>query len=121
MKLLTPPWKTAWYDDQISDRFFHEMSRLENGPMQELQSSAQWMNQVVIEVGQLAQNMTQLEKDAPHNSQVRLAFERALKLSTLTAHLAAALDRADPERRHTPVPAQAVHAAVSVPQPVRHR
>ncbi len=119
MKLLTPPWKTAWYDDQISDRFFHEMSRLENGSMQELQSSAQWMNQVVIEVGQLAQNMTQLEKDAPHASQVRLAFERTLKLSTLTAHLAAALDRADPERRHTPVPAQAVHAAVSAPQPVR--
>lgn len=118
MKLLTPPWKTAWYDDQISDRFFHEMSRLEKGSMQELQSSAQWMNQIMIEVGQLAQNMTQLENNAPHASQVRLAFERTLRLSTLTAHLAAALDRADPERRHTPVPAQAVHAAFAAPRPV---
>lgn len=106
MRLLTPPWKTAWYDDQISDRFFQEMSRTENAEVHDLESSAQWMNQVVIQTGQLAQNMNQLEKDVPHPSQVRLAFEKALKLSTLVAHLAAALDRADPERRHTPMPAK---------------
>ena len=86
MKLLSPPWKTAWYDDQISDRFFHEMSRTEKGEMREIESSARWMNQITIVVGQLAQNMDQLEKDAPHPSQIRLAFEKALKVSTMAAH-----------------------------------
>ena len=122
MKLITPPWKTAWYDDQISDRFFHEMSRGEKGEVRDMESSARWMNQITIMVGQLAQNMDQLEKDAPHPSQIRLAFEKALKVSTMAAHLAAALDRADPERRHTPVaarPAQNVVAAPHEPHDVQ--
>jgi hypothetical protein len=115
MKLLTPPWKTAWYDDQISDRFFQEMSRTENAELHDLESSAQWMNQVVIQTGQLAQNMNQLERDVQHPSQIRLAFEKALKLSTLVAHLAAALDRADPERRHTPMSAKPTKKLVARP------
>lgn len=114
MKLLTPPWKTAWYDDLISDRFFQEMSRMENSMVKELENSTQWMNQLVIELGQLAQNMTQLEADGAHSSQIRLAFEKTLKISTLTAHLAAALDRADPDRRHTPMVAQATQAATAL-------
>ena len=119
MKLLTPPWKTAWYDDQISDRFFHEMSRMETGEMRDLHSSACWMNQMIVEIGQLAQNMNQLEKDAPHPSQIRLAFEKALKLSTMAAHLAAALDRADPERRHTPVTARSARNVAAMPREIR--
>lgn len=117
MKLITPPWKTAWYDDQISDRFFHEMSRTETAEVRELESSARWMSQMIIEVGQLAQNMSQLEKDAPHPSQVRLAFEKALKLSTLAAHLAAALDRANPDRRHTPMAARQAQSSALIPRP----
>jgi hypothetical protein len=106
MKLLTPPWKTAWYDDQISERFFQEMSRMEKSTVRELQTSAQWMNQLVIEMGQLAQHFSQLEQPAPHNAQIRLAYERALKLTALSAHLTTTLDRADAERPHTPVGVQ---------------
>lgn len=118
MKLLTPPWKTAWYDDQISDRFFHEMGRTENGEVRDMDSSARWMNQIVIVVGQLAQNMDQLEKDAPHPAQIRLAFEKALKVSTLAAHLTAALDRADPDRRHTPMAARSVQSVAAAPREI---
>ncbi len=103
MKLLSPPWKTAWYDDHISDRFFQEMSRTESGATKGLEDSAHWMNQLVVELGQLAQHMTQLESDQATASHVRLAFERSLKLATMAAHLAAALDRADPAHQHTPV------------------
>ena len=116
MKLITPPWKTAWYDDQISDRFFHEMSRSENGEVHDIESSSRWMNQIMIVVGQLAQNMDQLEKDAPHHSQIRLAFEKALKVSTMAAHLTAALDRADPNRRHTPMTARSTQAVAALPR-----
>ncbi|MCZ6558829.1 MAG: hypothetical protein O7A69_13810 [SAR324 cluster bacterium] len=108
MKLLSPPWKTAWYDDQISDRFFQEMSRTESGATKGMDNSAQWMNQLVIELGQLDQHMTQLESDQANASQVRLAFERSLKLATMAAHLAAALDRADPANHHTPVAPTAI-------------
>ncbi len=103
MRLLTPPWKTAWYDDQLSNRFFHELSKLEKSTVRELETSAQWMEQMVIEFGQLAQNMIQLEKVSPPPTHIRQAFEKALKLSVLAAHLTAALERADPESNHTPV------------------
>ena len=56
MKLLTTPWKTAWYDDQISEKFFQEMSRLEKGAARDLNQSSHWLGKLVIEVGQLAQN-----------------------------------------------------------------
>ena len=103
MKLLNPPWKTAWYDDNISERFFSEMSRMEQGTVSELETSSQWMNHFVIELGQLAQTMNQLDRDAPHASQIRLAFEKSVRISCLAAHLAAALDRANPDLQHTPV------------------
>lgn len=102
MKMLTPPWKTAWYDDKISDRFFREMSRIENNSARQIETSAQWLNLLVVEMGQLAQNLNHLEHEAPHPSQVRLAMEKALKISALAAHLAAALDRADPAKTHAP-------------------
>ncbi len=114
MKLLTPPWKTAWYDDQISERFFQEMSRLEKGPVRELGTSAQWMNQLVIELGQLAQTVNQLEKPAPHATQIRLAYERSLKITALAAHLTTTLDRADPNRTHTPMGANGGRSSVGV-------
>lgn len=103
MRLLTPPWKTAWYDDRLSDKFFQEMTRQEKNSLAEIETSAQWMEQLVIEFGQLAQNMIQLEKPSPQTSQIRQAFEKALKLSALTAHLTSALDRADPDKQNTPV------------------
>lgn len=106
MKLLTPPWKTAWYDDGISERFFQEMSRLEKSTVKEMETSAQWLNQLMVELGQLAQHLGQLEQGQSKGTQITLAHERALKLTAVAAHLTAALDRADPERPHTPVGAQ---------------
>ena len=111
MKLLTTPWKTAWYDDQISEKFFQEMSRVEKGAARDLKQSSHWLGQMVIEVGQLAQDLMPLEGDHPSPSQIRLACERALKISALAAHMTAALDRADPEHSHTPVHAVEVKTA----------
>lgn len=103
MRLLTPPWKTAWYDDHLSERFFQEISRAEGATARSLESSAQWMEQLMVEFGQLAQNMIQLENPAPTPAQIRMAFEKALKLSATAVLLTASLDRADPGSRHTPV------------------
>ena len=103
MKLLITPWKTAWYDDQISEKFFQEMSRLEKGAARDLRQSSHWLGQMVIAVGQLAQNLMHLEAEHSSPSQIRLACEKALKISALAAHLTAPLHRADPEHSHTPV------------------
>jgi len=103
MRLFTPPWKTAWYDDNMSEKFFQEIARTETLASKELETSAKWMEQMIIEFGQLAQNMIQLEKNSPATAQIRMAFEKAIKVSALAAHLAAALDRADPDVQHTPV------------------
>ena len=103
MKLLTPPWKTAWYDDHLSERFFKEMSKVEKAIEGELQSTAEWMEQLMIEFGQLAQSMIQLEKSNPPATQIRLAYEKALKVSAMASHLAGSLKRSDPNHIHTPI------------------
>lgn len=103
MRLLTPPWKTAWYDDGLADKFFQELSKTEIQATTQLETTAKWMEQMMIEFGQLAQNMIQLENSSPATAQIRMAYERAMKVSVLATHLASALDRADPDRQHTPV------------------
>ena len=94
MKLRTPAWKSAWYEEGLSERFAQEMSRLEKSVVKEIETSAQWVEQLVIELGMLAQNMIHLEGEAHRDSQIRLAFEKALKVSALSAHLMGALDQA---------------------------
>jgi hypothetical protein len=94
MRLTPPAWRTAWYEEGLSERFVQEMSRLEKSSIQELETSAEWVEQLVIELGQLTQNMIHLEGELPRPHQLKLAFERALKLTALTAHLMAALDLA---------------------------
>lgn len=94
MKLPHCPWKQAWHDDQVSEKFFQELAKLEKGQVKELDSSARWMEQIVVELGQLAQNMIQLEQADPHAPQMTLAFERSVKLSALATHLAGALHHA---------------------------
>ena len=120
MKLPHSPWKQAWHDDQVSERFIQELAKLEKGPVKELDSSARWMEQMVVELGQLAQNMIQLEQADPHAPQLMLAFDRSVKLAALATHLAGALQQAHArlarpgEGREAPKPhsmAQAVEAA----------
>jgi hypothetical protein len=94
MKLVPPAWQTAWYEEGLSERFVQEMTRLEKSAVRDLGTSAQWVEQLVIELGQLTQNMIHLEGEVPRPHQLRLALERALKLAALSAHLMAALDRA---------------------------
>jgi hypothetical protein len=94
MKLHSPSWKSAWYEEGLSERFAQEMSRLEKTVIKEIETSAQWVEQLVIELGMLAQNMIHLEGEARRDSQIRLAFEKALKVSALSAHLMGALDQA---------------------------
>lgn len=92
MKLRIPDWKSAWFDNQISDRFFQEVSKLEKGTVKSLDSSAQWMEQVMIEVGQLAQAMIRLESHDAPDPQIRQAFDKALRLSAISLHLMTTLD-----------------------------
>jgi hypothetical protein len=70
------------------------MTRLEKSAVRDLGTSAQWVEQLVIELGQLTQNMIHLEGELPRPNQLKLALERALKLAALSAHLMAALDHA---------------------------
>lgn len=94
MKLHTPPWKTAWYEEGLSERFAQEMTRIERTVAKDIETSAQWVEQLVIELGMLAQNMIHLEGESRRDSQIRLAYEKALKISALAAHLMGALDQA---------------------------
>jgi len=94
MKLIAPLWQTAWYEEGLSERLVQEMTRLEKSVVRDLGTSAEWVEQLVIELGQLTQNMIHLEGDVPRPHQLRLALERALKLAALCAHLMAALDQA---------------------------
>jgi hypothetical protein len=123
MKLPHCPWKQAWHDGQISERFIQELAKLEKGPVKELDSSARWMEQLVVELGQLAQNMIQLEQEEPHAPQLVLALDRSVKLAALATHLAGALNQAHsgraPEGREAGRPhsmAQAVEAATQQAQ-----
>lgn len=92
MKLKVPDWKSAWFDHHISDRFFQEMSRLEKGAVMNLETSAHWMEQLMIDMGQLAQAMIRLESRDTPDPQIRQAFDKALKLSALSLQLTTALD-----------------------------
>ncbi len=94
MRLMPPEWRTAWYEEGLSERFVQELSRLEKTSIHGLHTSAEWVEQLVIELGQLTQNMIHLEGELPRPHQLKLAFERALKLAALSAHLMAALDQA---------------------------
>ena len=94
MKLPHSPWKQAWHDDQVSERFIQELAKLEKGAVKDMDSSARWMEQLVVELGQLAQNMLQLEQDDPHAPQLMQAFDRSVKLAALATHLAGALYQA---------------------------
>jgi hypothetical protein len=94
MKLVAPVWQTAWYEEGLSERFVQEAARLEKTAVRDLSTSAEWVEQLVIELGQLTQNMIHLEGDLPRPHQLKLALERALKLAALSAHLMAALDQA---------------------------
>jgi hypothetical protein len=94
MRMAPSVWRTAWYEEGLSERFVQEMSRLEKAAIRDLSTSAEWVEQLVIELGQLTQNMIHLEGELPRPHQLKLAFERALKLAALSAHLMAALDQA---------------------------
>lgn len=95
MKLKVTDWKHAWFESHISERFFQEMSRLEKGPVQGLDTSAQWMEQVMIDVGALAQAMIRLEHEGPTETQLRQACDKAMRLAALSLHLITALDVAN--------------------------
>ena len=95
MRLRTTDWKHAWFESHISDRFFQEMSKLERGAVQDLETSAQWMEQIMIEVGTLAQAMIRLEQNDTREPPLRVAYEKSLRLAALALHLITALDGAD--------------------------
>jgi hypothetical protein len=98
MKLKVLDWKSAWFDNHISDRFFQEMSKLERGTVRTMDTTAHWMEQIMIEVGQLAQAMIRLESANAPEPQIHQAFEKALRLSALSLHLLTTLDGMDRER-----------------------
>jgi hypothetical protein len=94
MRLTPSVWQTSWYEEGLSERFVQEVARLEKTVIKDLGTSAQWVEQIVIELGQLTQNMIHLEGEGPRTHQLKLALERALKLAALSAHLMVALDKA---------------------------
>ena len=98
MKLKVTDWKHAWFESHISDRFFQEMSKLEKGSVQGLETTAQWMEQIMIEVGLLAQAMIRLEQQGAPEPQIRLAYDKAMRVAALALHLITALDGTDREQ-----------------------
>jgi hypothetical protein len=98
MKLKATDWKQPWFESHISERFFQEMARLEKGTTLGLQTSGEWAQQVMIDVGALAQTMMRLESDGVPEPQIRQAGEKALRLAALALHLVTALDGADREQ-----------------------
>jgi len=98
MKLKVTDWKHAWFESHISDRFFQEMSKLDHGAMHGLETSAQWMEQIMIEVGLLAQAMIRLEQSGAPEPQIRQAYEKSMRLAALAMQLITALDGADREQ-----------------------
>lgn len=97
MKLKSPDWKTAWFENHISDRFFQEMAKLDKGTAKTLEQTAQWMNQMMVETGYLAQTMNALEEDTVPTAQIRVAADKALRLAAMAVHLMTALDSAHRE------------------------
>lgn len=97
MKLKIQNWKAAWFDAHINDRFFQEMSRIEKVMVKDLETSAQWMEQVMIEVGQLAQSMIRLENNETPEPQIRQAMEKSLRLAALSLQLVVTIDGLDRE------------------------
>jgi hypothetical protein len=98
--ILNPlPWKQAWHERKLSERFYQELNRLEKGQLRTVEYSSEWLAHAMAELGQLAQSMMHLEEEVPHLSHLRLAYEKALHLTALAAHLTAALEHAQQEQR----------------------
>ena len=102
MMLYTQPWKKAWYDNGLDDRFFHDLQRTEKTATEQLLSPAQWQSRIMSETAQLAQHLTALEGTPPGNTQLKLAQERALKLAALAVHLAGGVGHALSGGAHSP-------------------
>lgn len=137
MRLKIQDWKSAWFDTKINDRFFQEMSRVEKGMVKDLNTSAHWMEQLMVEVGQLAQAMIRLEKDDTPEPQIRQAMDKSLRLAALSLQLVITLDGLDremlkPGQRQfasqamgqimpggpVEIPAREIHPPAPLPQPV---
>ena len=123
MKLKTPDWKAAWFENHTSERFFQEMAKIEKGIGLTLESSSQWMSQVMSETGQLAQSMMNLESEDSPAPQIRQAAERALRLAAMATHLLTTLDHytrhetEDKYRMPRPLAASAPSQPPAAPQP----
>ena len=94
MKVMLPDWKSAWFENHISDRFFQEMAKIDKGIGMGLDTTGQWMGQIMSETGNLAQALMTLEADEPQDSHIRLAAEKALRIAALSLHLMTVLDSA---------------------------
>lgn len=101
MKLPTPDWKSAWFENHIGDRLFQEVARLEKSMLASMTTSAHWMEQVTIETGQLAQTMIRLEGQEGNQGQLRQCFDKALRLGALSLLLMSTLEHAEHGRGGT--------------------
>ena len=94
MKLATPDWKAGWLENRVSDRFFQEMARLDKSVVHHLGDTSRWCTQMAIELGNVAQPLQRLESGAPADGELKQAYERAIRLAALAAHLSVALHEA---------------------------
>ncbi|MDH5752293.1 MAG: hypothetical protein OEZ59_07730 [Deltaproteobacteria bacterium] len=93
MKVRTPDWKSAWFENHISDRFFQEMSKVDKGVALNMETVSQWMAQVMSDAGMLAQALAVLDEESPPANRIRMAADRALRLAAISMHLMTVLDQ----------------------------
>jgi len=94
MELQKTSWQESWYENEVSERFFQELARLEKSHVKSGATTGEWVNQMLIEMGMLAQNLLQLEHGEANTAQIKLAYEKALRVSALGAHFAFGLNQA---------------------------
>jgi hypothetical protein len=116
MKLKVTDWKHAWFESHISERFFLEMTKLEKGSVLGLETTAQWMEQIMIEVGLLAQAMIRLEQQGAPEPQIRTAYDKSIRVAALAMHLITALDGTDREQIRSASIVRGEHGEWSAPR-----
>ena len=61
MKLPASRWQQAWHDEDLAGKFVKDLDKLEKGTVQTLDSSAKWLEQLLVELGQYVSDGGTLE------------------------------------------------------------
>ncbi len=134
MALVTPDWKSAWFDQRLAERLTRDMAQACQTIAPALDNAEQWLVQCSIETGRLAQAVQTLcIKEGQGEELTSVTAARALRLSAIALLMTASLEEKARERQQIhqtiahspgqhlaqPTPNRSQHGVVEASAPVK--